>query len=47
MSQVFTSKLGFKIQKTNVGAQKIDGTTLKTYKIVVSTFSMLDKDDRE
>lgn len=27
--------------------QKIDGTTLKTYGIVVSTFSILDKDNRE
>ena len=27
--------------------QKIDGTTLETYGIVVSTFSILDKDDRE
>ena len=33
--------------KTNVGVQKIDGTTLKTYEIVVSTFSVADKDDRE
>ena len=27
--------------------QKIDGTTLETYEIVVSTFSMVNKDDKE
>lgn len=47
MNQAFTSQLGFKIQKTNVGAQKTDGTTLETYKMVVSTFSLLDKNSRE
>ena len=47
MNLAFASQLGLKIGKTNVRAQKIDGTTLKTYGIVVSTFSMLDKDGRE
>ena len=47
MSQVFAHQLGLTIWKTNVGAQKIDGTTLETYGMVVSTFSVLDKDDRE
>ncbi len=47
MSQAFIQQLGLKIRKTNVGAQKIDGTTLETYGIVVSTFSVLDKDERE
>ncbi len=47
MNQAFTSQLGLKICKTNIGAQKIDGTTLETYEIVVSIFSMLDKDVRE
>ncbi len=47
MNQTFASQLGLKIQKTNVGAQKIDGTILETYRIVVSTFSVLDKDGRE
>ena len=35
------------ICKTNVGAQKIDSTTLKTYGIVVFTFSVLNKDGRQ
>ncbi len=47
MSQVFASQLGLKIWKTNIGAQKIDNTTLETYGMVVSTFSVLDKDGRE
>ncbi len=47
MSQVFAQQLGLKIRKTNVGAQKIDGTTLETYRMVVSTFSVSDKDGRE
>ena len=47
MSQVFAFQLGYKIRKTNVEAQKIDGTILETYKMVVSTFSVLNKDRRE
>ncbi len=47
MSQVFAQQLGLKIRKTNVGAQRIDNTTLETYGIVVSTFFVSDKDGRE
>ncbi len=47
MSQAFVQQLDLKIRKTNVGAQEIDGTTLETYVIVVSTFSVSDKDGRE
>ncbi len=47
ISQAFAHQLGFKIRKTNVGAQKIDGTILETYRIVVSTFFVLDKNDKE
>ena len=47
MSHVFAHQLVLKIWKTNVVAQKIDGTTLETYRIVVSTFSVLDKDSRK
>ncbi len=47
MSSAFAQQLVLKIGKTNVGAQKIDGTTLETYEIVVSIFSVLDKDGRE
>ena len=47
MSQAFANELGFFIEKTNVGAQKIDDTTLKTYKMIISTFSIFDKDSKE
>ncbi len=47
MSQAFAQQLGLKIRKTNVGAQKIVGTTLETDGMVVSTLSMSDKDGRE
>ncbi len=47
IGQAFAQHLGFKINKTNIGAQKIDGTTLETYEMIVSTFSVLDKDGRE
>ncbi len=47
MSQVFAQQLGLKIRKTNIGAQKIDGTILETYGMVVSIFSVLDKDRKE
>ncbi len=47
MNQAFAFQLGPKIRKTNIRAQKIDGTILETYGIVVSIFSVLDKDGRE
>ncbi len=47
MSQAFAQQLGLKIYKTNVGVQKIDSTTLKTYEMVVSTFSVLNKDGKK
>ena len=47
MSQAFTSQLELKIQKTNIKAQKIDGTILNTYAFIVSIFFMSNKDDRE
>ena len=34
------------MQATNVGAQKIDGTTLETYGMVVAAFSVIDQADR-
>ena len=47
MSRVFAHQLSLTIWKTNIKTQKINGTTLETYEIVVSTFSILDKDGRE
>ena len=46
MNPAFASWLGLKIWNTNVEAQKIDDTSLKTYRMVVSTFSVSDKEDR-
>ncbi len=45
MIQDFILQLDFKIQNTNVRAQKISGTILETYEIIDSTFFILDKDD--
>ncbi len=47
INQAFAQYQGLKICKTSVRAQKIDGITLKTYRIVVSTFSVSDKDGKE
>ena len=47
MNLAFDSWLGLRIEKTNVRAQKIDSTTLKTYGMVVSTFSLSKKDGRQ
>ena len=47
MNSAFVSQLGLKIWKTNVGAQKIDGTTLETYGMIVFIFSMSDKDGKK
>ena len=47
MNQVFILQLGLKIQKTNIGAQKIDSPILETYIIVVSNFFILNKNGRK
>ena len=39
----FAKKLGFPIRPTDVGLQKIDGTTMDTFKIVVTAFSVTNK----
>lgn len=39
----YAKKLGFKIRKNNVGAQKIDGSILKTYGMVIAGFQVEDK----
>ena len=42
----FDKQLGLSIRPTDVGAQKIDGTTLDTHGIVVAAFSVVDKANR-
>ena len=39
----FAKQLGLPIRPTDVGAQKIDGTTLDIHRIVVAAFSVVDK----
>lgn len=39
----FAKRLGISIRSTDVGAQKIDGTTLDTHEIIVAAFSKMDK----
>ena len=43
MNPDFAWKLGFKVQKTNVGAQKIDSSALETFKMVIADFQVEDK----
>ena len=38
MNPAYIKRLGFKTQKTNVGAQKIDDSTLKTFRMVIAIF---------
>ena len=42
----FAKELGLPIRPTDMGAQKIDGTTLETYGMVVAAFSVEDKANR-
>ena len=46
MSPAFAKKLGLKNWKTNVGAQKIDGSALETFEIVIADFQVEDKGGR-
>ena len=46
ISPAYIKRLGFKTQKTNVGAQKIDGSVLETFEMVIADFQMEDKGGR-
>ena len=46
MNLAFAQKLGLYIRKTNVRAQKIDGSALKTFGIVIADLEVEDKADR-
>ena len=39
----YTAQLSLKMQKTNIGAQKIDKFLLKTYEKIITAFKVLDK----
>lgn len=46
MTPAYAKKPGLRIQKTNIGAQKIDRSTLEIYGIVIASFqvqNMLEK----
>ena len=43
MNSNFAQKLGLHIRKINIGAQKIDNSTFKTFRIVIATFQVDDK----
>lgn len=46
MTPACAAKRGFKVWKTNIGAQKIDGFSLDTFKIVLAKFLVENKFDR-
>ena len=43
MSPAYVKRLGLKARKTNVKAQKIDGSALKTFGMVIADFQVEDK----
>ena len=43
MSPAYAKRLGVKTRKTNVGAQKIDGSALETFGMVIADFQVKDK----
>ena len=46
MNPNYTRKLGLKIRKTNIGAQKIDGSALETFEMIIADFQLKDKTSR-
>ena len=46
MSFAYAKRLGLKIWKTNFGAQKIDGSTLETFRMVITNFQIEDRGGR-
>lgn len=45
MNQDFMNKLSLWIYKTKVGTQKIDGSKLLIFNIIIALFSMEDKEE--
>ena len=43
MNPAYAKKLGLRVRQTNVGAQKIDGSHLKTFEMVIASFLLQDK----
>ena len=43
MTPAYTAHLGLKVRVTNVGAQKINGSSPATYSMVIAAFQIVDK----
>ena len=43
MNPAYAEKLGLRMRKTNVGTQKIDGSSLDTFGMVITSFQVQDK----
>lgn len=43
MNPAYAAKLGLRVQRTDVGSQKIDGSSLDTYGMIIAVFQVLDK----
>ena len=43
MAPAYAKKMGLRVRKTDVNAQKIEGSTLKTYGMVIASFQVQDK----
>ena len=46
MTPAFAARLGLSIHPTGIGAQKIDGSALRTYGMAIAGFSIQDKSGR-
>ena len=46
MILAYTSKLDFKIKRTNAGTQKIDSSLLTTFKMVITGLQVINKLDK-
>ena len=43
MNPAYASRLGLRVHRTDIGAQKIDGSTLETFGMVLASFQVEDK----
>ena len=43
MTPAYAAKLGLGVRKTDIGAQKIDGSTLDTFRMVLADFQVENK----
>lgn len=46
MYHIYAKKLGLLVRKTNNGAQKIDGSTIAMFRMVIATFLINDKEGK-